>query len=113
MTYTFTADAAITQGAIVKLTGDFTVDTATAATDKAIGVAEIGANAGDTLSIKLFGDIIRGYAGGTIAAGDNVVPTTAGDVVKAASGDVSRLLALEPASTGDELRMMVETTTAA
>jgi len=112
MNYAFTASGDIEQGAVVKLVGDFTVSAAAAAADKAIGVALESATDGENVLIKTFGDIIHGYAGGTIAAGDPVVPTTNGDVITTTTaGDVARLIALEAASSGEEIRMMVQTIT--
>jgi len=108
MRYTFKAGAAVTQGAVVKLTGDFTVEIATAATDKIVGVALQGADADELLPVEMTGILLRGYAAGVISAGDGLIVTTAGDVTPASAGEDYRLIALEAAAAaGDEIRMMV------
>ena len=115
MTYTFTAGGTITQGAVVKLTGDFTVEVATAGTDKVVGVALQGADTGENLPVELNGALLRAYAGGVITAGDPLNPTTAGDVIKEVTASTDYMfIALEgAAASGDEVRILTQRGTTA
>ena len=105
--YAFTASEDISQLNAVKITGDFTVGIATAATDKVIGVALEGVASGKNVPIALIGDVLHGYAGGTITAGDFLVPTTGGDViVEATSGQPYLFIAITSASADEEVQFV-------
>lgn len=76
---TFTAGAAIAINTIVKFTTDDKVINSTAVADLSIGVAlEAAAADGDRIDVAVMG-IANVKAAGVIAAGESVVPTTAGE----------------------------------
>jgi hypothetical protein len=103
----FTADNAIAQYAIVKVTSTG-VDVATANGDAIIGVAQNAAAATEQVTVRLFGTS-KCLAGGTISAGNTVTATTAGKVV-ADSTDTHGIVgrALEAAVTGDTFEVLVQ-----
>lgn len=97
---TFTADGAITQGAAVKLTDSMKVAISTAPTDLTIGIALSSADSGKDVLVELCGTYHNVWAGGTIEAGDAVVPTTGGDFIKTTSPDY-QFVALNDAASGE------------
>ena len=105
-TYAFTADGAITQGSIVKITGDLKVAVATAGTDNIIGTAIQGADDGETLPVQLLDGVAHGYAGATINAGDKLTVTTGGDVIpETTPGNPYFFIALTSAALDEEVQM--------
>jgi hypothetical protein len=101
----FTADAAITKNTIVKLTttGISTVDVATAATDKIIGVALNTVALGEQVSVQLTGTA-KVSASTTVTAGAFITATTAGQgVTTAADHAVVVGRALESATAQNDL----------
>lgn len=73
------ADAAITQGQILKLTATG-VDVATANTDALIGIAMTAAALGEMVSVRVAG-VARVQASTSISIADRVTATTAGQAV--------------------------------
>jgi hypothetical protein len=106
----FTADNAIVQYSVVKVTttGASTCDTATANGDAMIGIAQNGPSAAEQCTVRMFGTS-KCLAGGTITAGQTVTATTAGKVV-ADSTDTHGIIgrALESAVTGDTFEVLIQ-----
>jgi hypothetical protein len=103
----FTADAAIAQYVVVKVTSTG-VDVATANSDAIIGVAQNIAAIGEQVTVRLFGTS-KCLAGGTVAAGNTVTATTAGKVIADSTdthGVVGR--ALEAAVSGDTFEVLIQ-----
>ncbi len=97
-----TADAAITQYRVVKNTSTG-VATATAATDKLCGVAQLGAATGDQVPVQLTGTA-KCVASAAISKGAWVTATTGGKIVATTTDhDVVLGQALEAASADGDI----------
>ncbi|MEM0095908.1 MAG: DUF2190 family protein [Candidatus Bathyarchaeia archaeon] len=102
----FTAGANITKGQIVKVTGNMTVQPATAATDAVIGVAVSNANSGGSVSVLMGCPVVWVTAGGTISAGAAVGATTNGAAAAVSTaGNRAVGFALEGGSSGNVIRV--------
>ncbi len=107
MVYTFTANGAIGQLAVVKITGELTVAPATAGTDLIVGTAIQSVKDGENVPIQILGEVFHGYASGAITAGDKLVPTTDGDVIKnTTSATPYNFIAITTAADGEEVQML-------
>ena len=101
----FTADNAIVKNRVVKITttGTYTCDTATAASDKVIGVATLAADAAAQVPVQLSGTC-KITASAAITAGAYVVATTAGKIVTSTTDKDKPIgLALEAAAADGDL----------
>jgi predicted transcriptional regulator len=106
MVYTFEATTDIEQLAVVKITGELQVATATADTDPVIGIALEGVKAGHNVPVQLLDGVLHGYAGATITAGDVLTPTAEGEVIPATtSGQHYWFIAITNANTDEEVQM--------
>lgn len=94
---TFTADADVTGGRVVEVSGDHEVRTSAADSAKAFGIAGFDVKAGESVTVFV-GGIQRPTAGGVIAAGDRVTTNAAGKVVTLGSGTNPIGLALQAAT---------------
>lgn len=82
----FKATAAITEGKLVEVSGDKTVATASAESQKVVGVAlQTAGAANDVIAVKIRGYIMVMRAEGAVAAGDELNAAADG------SGDVTAL----------------------
>lgn len=77
---TFTASADIIGGRAVAVTGNRTVAHAGAASTKYVGIAGHSAAQGEKVTVHLPGQVQRGLAASTIAAGDTVATAADGKV---------------------------------
>jgi hypothetical protein len=106
----FKADAAIAKGKAVKIGTDAQhVAVCSAASDKSIGIVQsVGSAAEDMLEVALPGGGAKALSGGTISAGDLLVPDSNGALV-ASSSNAERAIAvaLEGAASGDLFAVMV------
>jgi hypothetical protein len=82
---TAAADLSAKQFFFVKLTGDFSVNLAAAATDAPYGVLQDKPTSGQAADVMTRG-ITKLVAGGTIAAGDRIGTDAAGKAVKKTEG---------------------------
>lgn len=100
----FNASAAIASGKAVTLdaTGKI-VTAANAATDKSVGIAQNAVTAaGDKVEVAVGGGGAKALAGGTVAAGDLLVPTTGGALIASTTpGDRYVAVAMESAVVSD------------
>lgn len=77
---TMTVSAAVTAGALVKMTGDRTVATC-GDEETAVGIAmQTASAANDKIAVQLFGDVYTLTASGAVAAGDQLASAAAGAV---------------------------------
>jgi predicted RecA/RadA family phage recombinase len=91
-TLTYTAGGTITGGQMVMLTGDRTVQAATAATPKVVGVAVHDAASGEVVTVASEG-VWPCIAAGAVAAGDNlIIGAVAGTVSVAGAAPDARFL---------------------
>lgn len=81
---TFTAEAAVTAGQLVIVTGDREVSPGTAKSAAWVGVAAFDAAIGESVTV-LKGGVQKILASGVIAAGDTVVAGAAGTVATLAA----------------------------
>ncbi|HLB03861.1 MAG TPA: hypothetical protein VJK66_02480 [Gaiellaceae bacterium] len=82
----FAVSAAVTEGKLVECSGNKTVATAAAESQKVVGVALQTASAvGDVIAVKIRGYIMKMRAEGAVAAGDELNAAADG------SGDVTTL----------------------
>lgn len=81
----FSASVDIPLGTAVKLTAAKTVGISTAATDRTIGFVSETVKAGRIANVRMRNaeGTVNAIAGGTIAVGDKLVVTTAGQVITA------------------------------
>ena len=107
MIYTFTASADIEQLNVVKLTGALEVAPATAGSDTIIGVALQSASNGENVPVKLIAEILHGYAGASVSAGDKLSVDANGNVVpETTAGNPFDFIAITDASTNEEVEML-------
>lgn len=99
----FKADGAIAKGQPVKIGSDNDhVAAATAASDKSIGIAQVAVTtAEDKVEVAIPGGGAKLLAGGTIAAGDMLVPAASGVVSSTNNGDRGIAIAMHAAVSGD------------
>lgn len=101
---TFKAGSAIALGVAVKMgaSKDYVVP-CTAKTDKSIGISQgVASAAEDKIEIALVGGGAKAKAGGVVALGDMVAPTTDGSlIVTTTANDRVIGIALEDAVLGD------------
>ncbi|MFK4760304.1 DUF2190 family protein [Microbacterium sp. ZW T5_45] len=99
---TYTAEADVTAGRVVEVTGDRQVSHASAASTKAAGVAARDAKAGEQVLVHhLNGQVHRLIASGAIAAGDRVATAADGKVATATANTVG--LALTSAAAANDV----------
>lgn len=106
----FKAGGAIVKGSAVKAGADRTkVVVCSATTDKSIGVAQNdAAAAGDFVEVALQGGGGKGLAGGTVAFGDMLAPTTDGSLITTTTaGDRIVGMAMEDGVVGDVVAVEV------
>lgn len=110
----FSASAAIALGKAVTVDATGKIVTASnASTDKSIGVAQSDATLSGAsygfVEVALAGGGAKGLAGGTIAAGDLVAPTTGGALITTTTpGDRYVGVAMQDAASGDLFSMHVQ-----
>lgn len=100
----FKATAAIAEGKAVTLDSTGKLVTASnAKTDLSVGIAQNAATAvNDYVEVALPGGGAKALAGGSIAAGDLLAPTTGGALITTVTaGDRWIAVAMEAASSGD------------
>ncbi len=103
---TFTADAAITAGQVVYVSGDRLVTPTSGVSKAVIGVA--AHDAADTEKVLvLVGGVVKVTAGGTIAAGGLVTSAADGEVAAIASGTFDQMIgrALTGGGDGDTIEV--------
>lgn len=110
---TFTATTAITAGAEVEITGNFTVGQAAAGSTKIVGTSKETVANGDLVTVDCRGEIWRKTAKGAITAGALTGAASDGSaavsaITIAAVGDVYKVsgIALEAISDGGTGRVM-------
>lgn len=102
---TFTADADVTGGQLVEVTGDRAVSAAGAGSTKTVGVAAFDAKAGDPVTVE-GGGVQRLMAAGAIAAGDRVAAAAGGKVATATENTIG--LALTAAADGAQAQIRLD-----
>ncbi|MFJ2518660.1 capsid cement protein [Cellulosimicrobium cellulans] len=102
---TFTADADVTGGQLVIVTGDRAVSTATADSAAVVGVAAFDAKDGDDVTVH-GGGVQRLIAAGAITAGARVAAAAGGKV--SVTGENTIGLALTAAADGAEAQIRLD-----
>ena len=102
----FTASAAIAAKRIVTLAAGGSVSQAASGTANNVGVAELACASGSRVDVVMSG-IVEVEAGGSITCGDYVTADSNGKAVAAESTDAVLGVALDTASSGDYVDVMI------
>jgi len=107
MIYTFTASEDLEQLNVVKLTGELSVGKATENTDTIIGVVLQSVKSGENVPVQLINEVLHGYAGATITAGDKLTVDTHGNVIpETTSGNPYFFVAITDAAIDEEVQFI-------